>query len=138
MKSENGDHVFDFEKLEVYQLSLELLDRIFIVCRSLPRDLHYSVGDQLMRAGLSISNNLAEGVGKRSRKERAQYYGTALNSARECISMFIVLRRQSCISEEVYSELRGQGRRITAMLYGLIGSLERHGTPVHQFTRTPS
>ncbi len=123
MSDESADEQFDFEKLTVYQLALDLLDRIFEICRGLPADVRYSLGDQLIRAGLSISNNLAEGSGKRSKKEKARYYGTSLDSARECISMFNVLKRQQLIQANTYMELRQRGRRITGMLRGLIDSL---------------
>ena len=119
-----GGELFDFEKLTVYQLALELLDRIFEVCRSLPSDSRYAIGNQLIRAGLSISNNLAEGSGKRSKKEKVRYYGTSLDSSRECISMFNVLNRQQLVPPDVYVELRQRTRRITGMLHGLINSAQ--------------
>ena len=123
MTDKSGEEEFDFEKLTVYQLALELLDRIFEICRGLPSEARYTLGDQLIRAGLSISNNLAEGAGKRSKKEKARYYGTSLDSSRECISMFNVLRRQKLAPPDVYTELRQRGRRITGMLRGLIDSV---------------
>ena len=120
---QKADEQFDFEKLVVYQLALEFLDRLFEICRGLPADVRYSLGDQLIRAGLSISNNLAEGSGKRSKKEKARYYGTSLDSTRECLSMFNVLKRQRFIEPDNYTRLRQHGRRITGMLRGLIDSI---------------
>ena len=73
-----GDQQFDFEKLAVYQLALDLLDEMFLKCRGFPADVRYSLGDQLIRAALSISNNIAEGSGKRSPKEKAHYYTIGL------------------------------------------------------------
>ena len=129
---------FDFERLEVYQLALEFLDRLIHLCRHLPTELRYPLSDQLIRAGLSISNNLAEGTGKRSCKEKARYYATAIDSARECISMLNVLFRQtpSADNHVYYLETRSMGRRITSMLHKLISSLDGtrytvHGTRNH-------
>ncbi|MBU4310114.1 four helix bundle protein, partial [bacterium] len=76
-------------------------------------------------AGLSISNNLAEGSGKKSKKEKARYYGTSLDSTRECISMNNVLLREKLINKETYLILRQKGKRITSMITGLINSLEK-------------
>ena len=64
---------FDFEKLKVYQKSLDLIDKIFKVVKTLPREYKYSLRDNLLRAGLSIANNLAEGNGKKSKKEKNRY-----------------------------------------------------------------
>jgi len=80
---------FDFEKLEVYKLALEFLDYIFEICKSIPKDLQYALGDNIRRAGISISNNIAEGSGKKSGKEKSRYYGTSLDSTRECANMFV-------------------------------------------------
>lgn len=114
---------FDFERLEVYQVALEFLDFIFDVCKNLDRDLQYCLGDNLKRAGISISNNIAEGSGKKSGKERARYYGISLDSARECLNMFIILNRRKAIKEELYSKSREYVTRLTSMLFRLIESL---------------
>ncbi len=113
---------FDFERLEVHQLALEFLDFIFQICKSISSDLQYSLGDNLKRAGISISNNIAEGSGKKSGKEKARYYGTALDSARECANMFIILDRQKAISKEIYFQARSNAKRLTSMLFKLIES----------------
>ena len=125
MNREEEDFKFDFEKLEVYQLALEFLSELFKVYRRLPKDLQYSIGNNFIRAGLSISNNLAEGSGKKSKKEKARYYGTSLDSTRECISMINVLLREKLIDKETYLMLRQKGKRITSMISGLINSLEK-------------
>ena len=85
---------FDFENLIVYQKSLEFIDEIFGIYKNLKQDYKISVGSNLIRAGLSIANNLAEGNGKKSNKEKQRYFGISLDSARECISVFNVLRRK--------------------------------------------
>ena len=116
------DFEFDFEKLDVYQLALEFSDFIFEICKSIPKDLQYCLGDNLKRAGISVSNNIAEGSGKKSGKEKARYYGTSLDSTRECVNMFIILNRQKAIALENYFKARTYGKRLTSMLFKLIMS----------------
>jgi len=102
---------------------LDFIDEIFKIYKNLPREYKYSLGDNLLRAGLPIANNLAEGSGKKSKKEEERYYGTSSDSTRECISIFNVLKRQKLIDEGRYIKLRRDGRGITSMIRGLIGSL---------------
>ncbi|MBM3249979.1 MAG: four helix bundle protein [Candidatus Omnitrophica bacterium] len=116
------DLEFDFERLEVYKLALEFLDFIFMVCKDIPRDLEYCLGDNLKRAGISISNNIAEGSGKKSGREKARYYGISLDSARECVNMFIILNRRQAVNKEDYLKARSYGKRLTSMLFKLIAS----------------
>lgn len=113
---------FDFEKLTVYQKSLEFIDKIFDIYKTLTQDYKISIGSNLIRAGLSIANNLAEGNGKRFKKEKKRYFNTSLDSTRECISVFNVLNRQKLITKEKYIETRRDGKEITSMLRSLIDS----------------
>ena len=85
---------FDFERLEVYQLALEFVDEIFTILKKASRDIQFSVSDQLRRASLSITNNIAEGSDKATPKEKIQFYGFAINSARECIPMLTLCLKQ--------------------------------------------
>lgn len=115
---------FDFENLNVYKKALEFIHNILEIYRKLPREFQYSIGDNLVRAGMSIANNLAEGSGKKFKKEKARYYSISLDSARECISVFNVLHREAFIGEETYKNLRLEAREITNMLCGLIDSID--------------
>lgn len=119
---ENEEFRFDFEKLNVYQKALDFIDKIFQIINNLPKEYRYSLGDNLLRAGLSIANNLAEGNGKRSKKEKNRYFGTSLDSTRECISVFNVLIRQKLINEDEYIRIRLEAKEITSMIWGLIDS----------------
>ena len=114
------EFVFDFEKLKVYQKSLDFIDEVFKIYRSLPQDYKISIGSNLVRAALSVANNLAEGNGKKSDKERNRYFSISLDSDRECISVFNVMKRQALIRDERYEKLRSAGREITSMICGLI------------------
>jgi four helix bundle protein len=113
---------FDFEKLKVYHKVLDFIDKIFAIYKNFSSDYKYSVGNNLLRAGMSIANNIAEGSDKKSNKERARYYRTSSDSTRECISVFNILRRQNLIEKDLYIQLRIDGREITNMLHGLIKS----------------
>jgi len=65
--------VFDFEKLEVYKRSTSIMAGIFRLYNRLPQDLKFSVGDQIIRAGLSISNNISEGSGKLTTRDKRRF-----------------------------------------------------------------
>ena len=110
---------FDFEDLKVYQKSLYLIDEIFKVCGQLDREYKYSIENNLIRAGLSIANNIAEGNDKYSKKERYRYFRISSDSVRECVSVLIVLERQKLIDKDLYLGLKRLAREVTSMLRGL-------------------
>lgn len=114
---------FDFERLNVYQRGIAFFRKILKLSKVLPRDLQFSLGDQIRRAALSICNNIAEGSGKESKKEKIYFFSTSLHSARECIPMITILLEEKIISDELSNELRNDCQQITSMLVGLIKSL---------------
>lgn len=93
---------FDFERLTVYQKSIEFIHQIFEIYKKLPREFKFTVGDNLVRASVSVANNLAEGSGKKFKKEKARYYSISLDSARECISVFNILFKEKLMEESIY------------------------------------
>ena len=112
---------YDFQKLDVYQKSLNFSERIFRLTDEFPQRVQYSLGDQLRRAALSICNNIAEGAQKRGPAKR-QFYGYALNSARECVPMIELALRVKLISDGAEAELSDENFHICNMLYRLIQS----------------
>ena len=66
---------------------------------------------------MSVANNIAEGNGKKSLREKNRYFSIALDSMRECLSVFNVMKRQKLIDDNLYVSFRSQGREITSMLW---------------------
>ena len=120
MRNEKEDYIFDFEKLKVYEMGIEFVREIFRITKKLPTDFQYSLGDQIRRASLSIVNNIAEGSGKVSKKEKSQFYRISLSSARECIPMLTILDKEKIILESEVDNLRKNCIHICNMLGKLI------------------
>ena len=114
---------FDFEKLHVYWKAIEFADQVFVMTDGFPQRLQYSVGDQFRRAALSVCNNLAEGSQKHGAAKR-QFYGDALDSARECVPMLELARRRALIVDARHDQFRQQCVEICKMLYGLIRKIQ--------------
>lgn len=117
------EYIFDFEKLKVYETGIEFVRAIFKLTKTLPRDYQYSLADQLRRAALSIVNNIAEGSGKISKKEKLQFYRFSINSARECAPMLTILNKENLISGSDSNKLRQDCIYICNMLGRLIASV---------------
>ena len=96
---------FDFERLEVYQLALEFVDEIFTILKKASRDIQFSVSDQLRRASLSITNNIAEGSGKTSDKELNRFIDISLGSISELLAAVDVLRDNNFITNTEFDEI---------------------------------
>ena len=128
------DFIFDFERLEVYKLALDFVSNVFNITSTLPWELQHSLGDNFRRAVLSIVNNIAEGSGKISLKEKKHYYKIAHTSDRECIPMITLLKRRNLIDFQTYDYLRNSCIRISCMVFKLeesVGKQYENKTVVH-------
>ncbi|VAW11610.1 hypothetical protein MNBD_BACTEROID05-1316 [hydrothermal vent metagenome] len=114
---------FDFERLDVYQKSLNFTNKVFEISSSFRREIQYSIGDQFRRAALSVCNNIAEGS-RKTGKSKNQFYGYALDSDRECIPMISISLTQGQIESIQEDYLRKECVSITKMLYRLINSIK--------------
>jgi four helix bundle protein len=123
MWDEKEKYIFDFERLRVYETALELVLKVFKLTKNLSRDYQFSLGEQFKRAALSIVNNIAEGSGKISKKEKSQFYRISLTSTRECIPMLTILFKEKIISEFEHNKLRKDCIHICNMLGKLIAAL---------------
>ncbi|NIV33597.1 MAG: four helix bundle protein, partial [Anaerolineae bacterium] len=71
---------FKFEKLEVWQLSLEYVDMVYEIAGQLPRSEEYNLKSQMIRAATSVSLNIAEGSTGQTDAEQARFLGLAVRS----------------------------------------------------------
>ncbi len=83
--------MLDYERLDVYQRSIEFLSLAFAVAERVPRG-YSSLADQLKRAAMSIPLNIAEGSAKPGGPDRRRYHAIARGSAMECAAILDVAR----------------------------------------------
>jgi four helix bundle protein len=115
---------FTFEKLIVYQKSVDFAEAVCGLSESFPRGYGFLV-DQLNRAALSIAANIAEGNGRFTQPDRRNFFGIARGSAQECVPLLELARRRQFLSDSQYARLNAQLEEIARMLSGLISGLDR-------------
>jgi len=81
--------------LEVYQLALDYLDRVYAITQLLLPPEEYNLRSQMVRAATSIVLNIAEGSTGQSDAEQSRFLGIASRSVVETVAcQHIILRRQ--------------------------------------------
>ena len=115
---------FMFEDLEVYKRAVALAERITRLTGEFSSG-SYAIADQIRRASVSISCNIAEGNGRWHVKERRQFFMIARGSLFECVPLLEITRNLSLMGESEYSELRSELEEISRMLAGLIKGVEK-------------
>ena len=116
-------YIFPFEKLDVYQMALELADYVLGLLESIPLNKHFRLVSQMEAAVVSVAQNIAEGKGRQYKKEFLQYLSIAQGSLYETITLNEVFRRRKLFTEEESAEIRLKGEGIDRKLNGLMNSL---------------
>lgn len=116
---------FMFEKLEVYQRAVDLAEKITALTETFPAKGHYHLVDQLRRASLSISLNIAEGNGRWHTKDRKNFFWIARGSVFECVPLLELCKREKLITEETCAGLKAELEVLSKMLTALIKGTEK-------------
>jgi four helix bundle protein len=99
---------------------------------SLPSEEKWNVGQQLRRASLSISANIAEGYGRFYYQENVRFCYTARGSLEEVPSHLTFAHEMRFVSDEFYKELASEGDEIDKMLNGYISFLKKSKQGSHE------
>ena len=112
LPTSEAEPALDAEKLVVYQIALEMHGLCATLVPPAQRVLH----DQMERASLSAVLLIAEGTGRRSRKDKRRFYGMARGSACECAAAIDVLRTRRLAPEAACAAARSLALRVIQML----------------------
>jgi four helix bundle protein len=85
---------FRFQDLKIWQLAIEIADQLFDIADALEEKRLYKFAEQLRGAGMSMSNNIAEGSGSSSKKEFKQFLNMARRSTYENANILILLQKK--------------------------------------------
>jgi four helix bundle protein len=110
-----------FERLIVWQKAMNLAVVLVQVADSLPTKYQYSFSDQLRRAALSIASNIAEGSGRKSKRDSANFYSISKGSAYESVNIIILLDKLNLLDRKRFSleDMESKSEEVAKMLYGL-------------------
>lgn len=108
-----------FEEIEAWQRARLLTNQIYDIASTPPLSRDFGLVDQMRRASNSIMANIAEGFGRRTNKEFANFLLIAHGSAAEVQSHLYLAFDRKYISEAVFSELYGNCDEVSRMLMSL-------------------
>jgi four helix bundle protein len=86
-------------------MAIELADELFTIADNLDEKRRYRFAEQLRGAGMSMSNNIAEGSGSVSKKEFSKFLNYSRRSAFENANILILLNRRNLTDEALVDTL---------------------------------
>jgi four helix bundle protein len=114
-------------KLDIYKLSLELSDITWNIYNSLPKQLQFNIGDQILRSVDSIGANIAEGYGRFHYKDSIKFYYNARGSLWESKHWFYLLFKRTLISKDLFEQSIDLLNKLGKKLNNFIQSIKKSG-----------
>jgi len=123
----NDAKVKSWNDLKVLKKAHELVLQIYKITKKYPNDEKYRLIDQICRAASSVPTNIAEGHGRKTKKEFIQFLTISRGSVEEVKYLLLLSKDLNFISSELYLELIYGYDQVGKMLNGLINSLRKSG-----------
>jgi four helix bundle protein len=115
--------VKDYKDLRVWQKGIEIVDKIYSMTNSFPKDELYGLVSQMRKAAVSIPSNIAEGFARQHNKEYKQFLYISLGSCAELDTQLIIAHRRDYITKKKLEELVEDINHESRMLVSLIDKL---------------
>lgn len=113
----------DFKKLMIWQLGMEIVDKVYDLTSLLPADERFGIRSQMTRSATSIPGNIAEGSAKRSSKDYLRFVEIAFGSAFELETHALIVQRRKWVADELVTTLLELIRKEQRMLAKFIEKL---------------
>ncbi len=116
----NNSKIKEFTDLNAWKESHKLVILVYKITKTFPREETYSLTDQIRRAAISITSNIAEGFGRQTYKEKVQFYYTAQGSLIELKNQIIIAKDVGYLDKANFEALMFQADIAHRLLQGLI------------------
>ena len=121
----------NFRNYEIWQHAVDFAVSVSTLCERFPKYELFALGDQLRRASVSISSNIAEGASRTSVLEFAHYLEISIGSAFEVETQLLIAKKRNYITDEDYeklvTELQSLERQINTFISKLRPKANRQG-----------
>jgi len=127
-----------FEEIEAWQKGRELTRQIYQLTAKGEFSRDFTLKDQIKRASISITSNIAEGFERGGNREFIQFLATAKGSASELKSQLYVARDAGYITQDEFDELYKLAHSIVLLIGGFIKYLQQSELRGRKFKTGPN
>ena len=110
---------YSYQTLNVYKDAKALVVDVYRLLKKYPAEERYALCDQIRRASISITSNIAEGMSRYSEKEKAHFLEIAYASMMEVESQLDISVDLGYISEEQFlaitDSINSIGKQLSAL-----------------------
>jgi four helix bundle protein len=111
------------QKLDAWKKSFFFVKSIYMITGKFPPDERFGLTSQMRRSAVSIPSNIAEGAGRKSKKEFIQFLSISLGSLSELDTQILLSKELDFIDKATCDGLIIELDNIGKLIYGLMKSL---------------
>ena len=115
--------MFNFDKLETWEEAITFADLVYALTRGFPDQERFGLTNQMRRAAVSISSNLAQGTSRSSRSDFSRSVEIATGSLFEIVSQSFIGQRQGFLTGPQFHQPCAAAEKQGKMLRGLRAAL---------------
>ena len=117
--------MFRFQKLDVWQKTTRFASLVYRLTREFPDTERFGLVSQMRRSAVSVAANIAEGSGRRSKKDFGRFLDVSYGSLMETVSHAVIASDQGFLNTDDLELLMQSADEIARMLSGLSSSLAK-------------
>ena len=123
----NNEKIRSFTDLNAWQEGHKLVLEIYKITKTFPREELFCLVNQLRRAAISITSNLAEGFSRPTYQDKARFYAISQGSLTEMQNQLLIARDIKYINSAEYQKIIDH----TVITHKLIHGLIRKSKEIH-------
>ena len=108
-----------FTDLNAYRQAHKLVLLTYKITQDFPKEERYGLIDQMRRAAVSITSNIAEGFGRNTTKDKYQFYTMSQGSLLELQSQLLVARDLQYLTKSIFNQIAQQSITVNKLINGL-------------------
>ena len=116
----NEAKIKSFTDLNAWKEAHSLVLEVYEITKTFPKEEQFGLTNQIRRAVVSVTSNIAEGFSRSSYKEKSQFYSIALGSLTEVQNQLLIAKDLSYITKDKFSNLAEDTITVNKLLNGLI------------------
>lgn len=107
----------NLKELKIWNKAVDLAVDVYKATVSYPSDEKFGLTNQIRRAAVSISSNIAEGAGRNSKKDFCNFLGIANGSAYELQTQLVISNKLNLLKDDLLNDLLKQIEELQKMNY---------------------
>jgi four helix bundle protein len=117
-----------FTDLDTWKEAHKLVIEIYKLTKDFPNEEKFGLVNQMRRAAVSITSNIAEGFSRQSLKEKVQFYFMSKGSNIELQNQLLIAKDVNYLNKEAFDGVAGQSVTVNKLINGLIKYCRKNHT----------